>query len=841
MQLLHHLWVEWVADNPFLRFELRRWCRSRRAWTALLSSIVMPLVALLLLIGFLPTFQHQPHGRSWGFLLTAFVTMALFTHLTSVVSAAGTIFSLPREAAAERLPFLRLLPLGGRVLMARIAVARALIAVTIAVAGIPIALAFVLYGALDPLDVAGLSLVLFALTLSPPGPAEIRLALAAQVGPDPNAARQKPQSWFFWIWVVLQFGGRSLGPSLGPLLMPFLDVLSRLYRSLGSPSPWILFSHGGPPGILRAVITPHAFFGWPIAPLWLLAAIWLAGRAARLVSAAEHWTREPTLRTLPGGRSMAWLPPSTGRPAEQRTAERCSTLCTALVFLALAGFSWHSLVLTGAAGTLSGANTPAGAAATLLALVGGLGVLTAFERLRLGTYATGPAGQTPFRAAAASVAGHLGMTAGPLLAGCLATGVPIWPRPALMLVCLAACAGSALVFALGWQALFHRQAAGEDPLAPLPWPTRVVAGILWVAMYVAPLIVLAMPGIGPIWHVMAALGPLYALGSLLPGLWPAPPPMPFLAALALSALAGAVALRARPARTTAPDAAPSATVAPPKPRSLDAIDACFLRTAERCDNPVLLLEVRRLVRQPIAQGMRFFIAFTIAVAVSAGMLFAFGSAPHGSVPFSVAGFLNLLAQPVRAGGMPLGAILGIAGCIGVLVLATLGGGLFVMAGVSEERTQAARQKRLPFLLVTALDDGQIVLGTLAARGLRASPAFAAGAGVSLMWCLFGLSYGAPWWLPLLWVWLLPFTAAMALHGALAVFLEWSGSWIWEWVWVLGMVWLVGTSVFWVVTGSPARSLWVAPGLLFLLSATLPLALRAATAAVRAHRTRDDLG
>jgi ABC-type multidrug transport system permease subunit len=112
--------------------------------------------------------------------------------------------------------------------------------------------------------------------------------------------------------------------------------------------------------------------------------------------------------------------------------------------------------------------------------------------------------------------------------------------------------------------------------------------------------------------------------------------------------------------------------------------------------------------------------------------------------------------------MSFGAGLGLFAA-GLALVITMIVALVILAGaVGEEQVHGRRQRRLPFLFLTAVTEREIVLGTLAARAARECPVLLAGMATALLWLGFALLWGVP--IHHLWIALWVALAAFGLVG-----------------------------------------------------------------------------
>jgi hypothetical protein len=851
-------WREWVSENPFLRHDLRRWKRRGYGWKLPLACAGLPALPVLALHGLYAFF---PFLQSWFSLPQLGPVLFSLVSLVHVVAAAGfaaTTFSLPREAVAGRLEFIRLLPLRSRELMVKLGLARAVLRVLPALVPLPLYLLLMAYGGVPLEDVAALYALFAAMLFAPPGFLEIHSALTVRRGtavasPAAQGAAARNPVGFFWI---IAFQG-LFQLVLRTLMIPvFSAVWVRLKMALG-PQLGALLPLSAVAAAARMLWQPAPFFGGVAAPFWLLSLYWAARWAARVVGYAELWSREPALQAQGAGRTAAVLPEATGRPNERRTRRALESVSGALLSITVAGYLWRPLVLTGALGDLTGSATPSGGMAALLLLLGGLGFLALFERVRA-DFRVEPAGLV--RESAGLLVLSLERATAFLLLVSLLGGVLPWPEPAAALGLLALAAAGGLVFALGW-----RRVAGPVLSRPATTSLRTMAvlllSLLWVATYAGPAAVLAyLPG-RALPHLAVAWSPVYALLCLLPGLWRAPSPLPLPVSLALPALAGLLLLALSPRQ-----AAATAEVVVER-SGRDPVEAYLRRIADRWQNPLFGLAARRLARRPNGLTGRLLGALGLAI----GLPFLLFAAPiiaivstrsgGGQTPASV---WRALTHPFPVLGLTFGGVMALAAALLLLWFAIYAVGMALPQSVALENRVARQQGRLQYLLISPLEDRQVVLGILAAALADTLPSLGGMLLSSLFWVLMAVGVGAAWWWLPAWMVLALIGGNSVLLGALGAFDDWKTQAVFRRVLrvllrvlfpmlILGLAsvamatTLRGGTPSWLRMALPrllAALPWLLPVAAGTLAAimlfTLPRAFRRAVAAVHACRTEEDL-
>lgn len=838
-------WRDWVAENPFLTHDLRRWRKRGYDWKLPLACAGLPALALLLLHGLFAVFPPPPgsfFGDRTGMLALSFVSLV---HFGAAVHFASQTFSLAKEATADRIEFIRLLPQSRRELMAKLGLARAVLRLPAALLALPVYLVILTYGGVEVADVAGLYVLYGLMLFAPPGLGEVNGALTARRGTAANPQQQRAAgaggpiaSGLFLIQVLLQLFA-------GPLLGPVIRILGgRLAGVVGPKVGWLLpISALVAMGRLLVLVQPF-YRGWlmPILPLGLY---WLLRSVTRVHVFAELFSREPVLHSQSGGRQVHVLPEVSGRPEEQQLNRRLEAVYTSVLYLTLVGLCWRPMVLNGVLGAAVGSPTASGGVAALLVVLAGWNVLGIFERLRntLDVYQVGASAWSD--AVAHTVRMVVRITA-LLLGACLLGWVLPWPEPALTLGLVLAALAAMLVFGLGWRAavnrrweIAQRKEAQTNTAGDIAWL------LLWLATYVAPLAIVAR-GAPYALHLVAACSPVYGLLRLLPGIWRDPSPVPVPLALLLPALTGAVPFVLSPRRGSV-----AARVEQARTRR-DPLDGAARRLAERLDNPFLTLAVSRLGRGPVGLTVRVAAGLLLALGLPIGLIFVIFSGISSGRGTPV---WELLAQPAGSTGWQIG---GIAFSIfsGLVVLfANASASTNAATSIRSESTAARQQGRMPFLLISGISDQGIAAGLLATVSLVFLPLFAAGLGGSFVLLLAALAYGAAWWVVPAWAWLVWVTGSGAVLTSLGAFGDWRLRTGWRrllWV-ALKVVPVVGIMVGlgyglirigpWLFVNVPQLLPWL-PVLAAAAALTnalmLPWRWKAAVAAVHSTRVEEDL-
>lgn len=834
-------WYEWIADNPFLQRDMRRWCRRGQLWRLSLWASLMPALAVagvLLLCTYLPPRVVAALPVQPGLVILSVVT---FVHLFVLATAWQRAPFLYEDTVAGRLDFILLLPLERRKLLAKLGIARACLLMPLLLIIAPFLLLALPYGGVDLRDAAASIAVLGLLLVGVPSSQEVALA---RRGPPPASATTPTRKGRQYVNPALALGPVAFQMCFMLRAIPFGSVpgLAPLLVRVGPlvpPDIAFLFPFSLVPALAHLLWVPRDFLLWKLPPLIPLGVWWAVARRRRLWGAAEMWAREASSETLPDGKPIVRLRASSGRPEELRVEQCLGILAAVLLFITLAGLIWRPLVLSGDLGRLVGSATPAGSVAALLVLLGGHQLLVSCERLRWEWAARGKTPATSWRAGVRDCALRLGIAVAVVFGVSLAGGVVPWPEPVTALARLALVAGAILLFAAGCRAHLV-----GDPEA-LPPRAQSFAGLAHLVAYGLPLLPLLWRPGDPAVHQAAAFSPIYGLLSLLPGVWPVAPEVPLAAAALMAAGVGALLLHLTPAAGRQEQKR-----AARKTRArLDPVEERVARWVAGWDNPLVTLAFRQVTRAPMGLGYRM-----MAQPAAVGM----------STVLIGVGILSVAVW--QSGRLPLQILAGPVGlglCVGSIACLVFAGILFFFAGLAfcapvaaaanADYLSAKLQQRLPFLLVSPLTDRQIVLGTLGGPALRACADAGGIAVVGLGWLLLALVFGAgPGWAVGL-LCLLALLIATGMHGALLNFQLWRGRW---WIRVLAGIVLGASVVGWilltegVMIGMAVGARWVDAhaalilvvmvALVLLGAALLPLSCRLAAGAVRACRTSGDI-
>ncbi|MFN3650282.1 MAG: hypothetical protein ACK47B_11955 [Armatimonadota bacterium] len=757
---MRHLWTDWVADNPFLWRDMRRWARRGFGWKISLGSI---LALSLPILGFhaLDAFGLvEPRSLPAPAGIVLFSILSLL-HLVVAAVCWSATYSLQQEATADRLDFIRILPQAPRELLGKIGVARAFLRTVAILVPLPLYALLIAYGSVNPGDVVALYILYGALLFAPPGPMEVSMGLVARHSPDAVTAKGKnvsqAQASQSLVWILsFQFGFQFL---MRPVILPLITAIFRqVARAVGSQYGAIL-----PLSVIaalaRLIWQPQGFFDWVLTPAWPLFFVWAVSRAHALTGGAEMWTREPFVQSLPGGRTQVLLPEETARKEEWLLKQRLGRIGSALLFVTVAGFSW-GMVESGTLGRLVGSATPAAGLAGLLVLYGGMGLIATLERQRFGWYGSTSPG-TVLRGGTSDALLWLGQAALlVLLCGALG-GVSPWPDTVHALGDLLVLAAVVVLFGAGWRSFLGAPDPKSGQVQTPGW--AVAASFLAVVGYIAPLGVATRPGL-PEWaHWAAAWSPLYTFMQLLPGLARGGSPLPAAATLALPAAAGllllALGLKLRPRSREQKARA--------ERLNRDWAERWLLRLAERWDNAQFTLAAHRMLRRPVQLGIQLGISASLGVMLllMVGLLFTMAQLGYPSL------VLAFLLQPafweVQVGGA-------IALGISLLILWTLmqGGVLGLMSHVMMESSTGRQQKRFHYLLITCADDRDLVAGTVAAAVATNLPFFASCLSLAAAALVTALVFHAPWWTAAVWLWSFALIVLLSLHGAYSAFDDW---------------------------------------------------------------------
>lgn len=830
MPFLSHLWREWIADNPFLMQELRRWGRRKRRDPMARVTRLFAIVALAFIpiqVAFFSFLMHRRSGATgnwltWG--LPQLLPTAMAVYLLYVVFTKGGRFSLGREATAGRLDFIRLSPMAAREVIGKTAVTRAVLSLRPALIGLPIYVLLLPYSDLSLLDVLLFFAAMLLLCLGPPGPFEVSGALgttddidlpqAPRAGDDSSSSASSSVLSYLVIMVMLAATSRSTSGQVGALIGPLFAPVGRLLSWL---APWPSLFHlllGG--GLVHFVCDPQPFFRWSLTPAWIFFIWWPLSFRRRLIAGAAAW-REGPLEVPPRAPDHD--------PAEVRRMSRLGEAATALLGLAALGYLWPPLVLSGGLGKLIGTPTAPGAAAALLALVAAVVAPVLLETNRHQWSVPGPDAKRPsLWRKARSWALLFGVALAGVLGICLVGWVSPWPHALGMLGRIGLVVVAVMLFAFGWRAALSAPPQPDSqPSVPSAW--RILRALAAVGLYVLPWAVLAYAPTDVRWHALAALSPNYAALSLLPGLWPAPPLLPFAAATTLPGGLGLMLLLLR----RQPRAIKAATPEKPIEPTEDVLQERLRQWANRYDNPILTLAVREIARGRSTLSARLGRGVVISLVYSALLLSL------------VIGYEPKLWGP--------------AGSIAILLLSGISLATTMEGAVRTEHTVAREERRLVFVLASRLSDREIVCGVLTSAGLNAGITTLSGIVVALLWCLLGIATGTPWWWLFVWACLLFGVLGLSLQAALIQFVSWHPRWrlsVTGWQLLsIAMLILGGIGILAAVDmalgGIPRLPIAVphvlalaAPVAVLMQAVTLRLAFRSAAAAVGAHRTQDDL-
>jgi hypothetical protein len=408
-------WQDWLIDNPFFQRDLRRWRRKGYGWKIPLWCVGLPVLLVLASHGYheiLSPATRRGAGLDATLGAVLFSGVALL-HMVLASICGSFSFSLTQEATADRLEFIRLLPLPARELMLKIGVGRSVLRLIPMLAPLPLYVLLLAYGMVRVEDVLALYVLLAIFLFATPSTVEITTALTSRTGATTTPANKNAGAATGIVWMVgFQL---TIQVVLRPLISALVSTVGgRLSQVLG-PDLTPLLPLSLVLALVRLVWMPQPFYGWTVPPLPLLLGWWALSRVCRLVAGAELWTREPAMGVRMNGRVLMALPEATGRPAEQRDLRLLSGASSALLALLTAGFLWR-MVISGTLGTLSGSTTPSGSIATLLVLFGGFSVLGALERLRSGLGAPAIGLAQAQREALVGMAWGLGGTLAVLLA-----------------------------------------------------------------------------------------------------------------------------------------------------------------------------------------------------------------------------------------------------------------------------------------------------------------------------------------------------------------------------------------------------------------------------------------
>ncbi|HTE20489.1 MAG TPA: hypothetical protein VK689_19150, partial [Armatimonadota bacterium] len=720
------LWREWITENPFLQRDLRRWSRRGYAWKIPLACVGFPALLMLgLLALFLaaPPFIRQLMDRPFGLLL---FTVVSFAHLAACATFWSAGLSLATEAATDRLSFLQLLPIGGRELVAKINVARALLRAAPAVAAAPLYVLLLSYGSVHPEDIVFFYALLAFLLFASPGVSEVSAALARAEKEDAASVRMKPSAGGWIVLALFQVGIQAFSSLIKPFFMP---LFRRMVAALGPEFRSLLPFH---PLVAaeRFLWLPQPFYQWVLPLFGLLLLCWVLRRVRSVTQAGERWDRGLHVEK-PGDEAASAAGEQGNRQRTSAARRALETLPSAVFSWTVIGLLWQPLIVNGALGSVLRQPTASGSVAALLVIPALLTVLVRFERLRGDS--SDPSGSSAlalFRGACVALVTPIMRIAMIVAAASAVGGVAPSLKGAGVLAALLPLVVSAYVFALGWRALLVRK--------PGTWtlPSAWLVGLLWLFSYALPLLVLLRPALPQAWHAVAACSPVHALLRLLPGLWPGSSPLPGQVSFLLPGVVGVLLLAVATRRGSA--LVPAETV----PANRDPVLAYAQRQADRWSNPVFSLAVRRLLRSPTRLMLWGIMAPVLLIVVPPGALWIMSLGIGAGKGFSI---VQEFARPVGKSGLLMGGVLGLVFAGILLLLPGLSCGLALMSSISTEKTEGEKQLRLPDLLISPLPDRQIVLGFLSAALLSVSPWIIAGVVASLFWSLVSLAYGTAWW------------------------------------------------------------------------------------------------
>jgi len=591
----------WLRDNPFLRkagrAEARRFGLGLRLAVAVLV-LGLPFVGGLWLQAlFAPALAQGVRSFSGLTFPTALLVVILFLHTTLISSARGVPQAvISDEMRRGTLPDLLLTPLRRAEMLLAMGVGPARSALLVSLAGLPIYLLLVQFGALTVRDLVFVYVLFALLSYAPPSWA---LPALSGVAASPDSALAKLQA---------QAGRRparrvtwsGVGFSLG-LMALLLGQVFRTLRGAWLPHLWAALHLG-----LGGGLSLFLVFTWPF-----YAARLLAGRLEFF-----HAALPPLLLVLPllvlrwtssalnsgaalesGGTSDLKAAPVATRA---RTVSRLTARLTALCVLALV---WRPWVESGDAATLLGGSggvvgSVGESVAGLLLLLGGLSLPAVCAR----ALALNPRDRTTGRPRAARLTLRrtlrvslrpLGVAGGMTLLGCAVGGVSPWAAPVGRVAGDVALAGLATALWGAGVRCVLRAGDKRTPqfllyglpvvglLSPLPalWPLAALSPVAtWVRLF-------------PDAVRLIARFPFYPLGTL--------PPLPV--CLALPALVGVVLITAaaRPQAVSTPAAQGKAAQRPkpaPPARHRDATATLMGWVTARTDNPLFTYEMRTRTR-----------------------------------------------------------------------------------------------------------------------------------------------------------------------------------------------------------------------------------------------------
>ncbi len=782
------------ADNPFLQNDLRRWRRRGYLWKVPLGIAGLPALGIVILhalVAYGPEPVREVLQSRFSVLLLSTVASL---HALAVAISTGLAGTLNAEAAADRLDFLRLVPLTPRELMGKLAAARAVLRIGPVVMGLPVYVVAMAYGGTGPADLAGLYFIFALFLFAVPGWIEVQGALCSRIvgvsagvqggpGAGPGAARQNVAP-AIGIWLAIQ---GSLSGLLQPLIRLGIPILRRLAQAAG-PGYAVLLPLTALPLAGRLMMTPLPFFSTRLAPALVVFCYAVLRTASRWVASAELWTREPVaFATAEGGRAGV-LAEGTGRPADLVVLRRLELLQAVVLGVGAAGFLWEPGIQSGALGRLVGSSTAEGGAAALLLVWVGWRLLVQFERVRGRLHVRDEA--SPAGEAALAVMSVFGPAAIVALIVALPGGISLWPNVLLALTRLFLLLAGALVLGHAWSRRFSGLVlegphAGVGSRAKRLRATKIYAATLfWIAVYLGPLFLLRS-GRSELWlHGLVAWSPLYGVLSLLPGLWRRPPPMPGEIALLIPGAVGVLLMltRGRAQQSGGPARKPG--------RRRDPLERAFARWAERWDNPFLCLRLARQARRPFGLTWQTLGILLSLLAWTAFILYfpATAMAARRGVPLAA-----VLSRPA-VGEVSYTGVLGM-GAAGFLVV-VLGFGVAIRAHNSSvlECALARAQGRRQDLLACPISGRELVAGLLAVSSVEFAPAVVGVTTAGLLCLGLAISGGTPWWWVPVWLGGVGTALLCVAHGALAGVRKWEPPPRWSRV-VTILIWIAVTAGF----------------------------------------------
>lgn len=600
----------WLRDNPFWRRARRDELRDASLFRRLLLSV---LILSGLLVGglFLETIWARPlrlFTRIFAIPLSALLFVLLSSvHALLLSSAKAALLpSLAVEMRRQTLDSLLLTPLRRAEMLFAMAVPPAVVALLIALAGLPAYLLLYQLGGAQLHDIVLLYLLFAFLSFSPPAfglPALSGAALGAEIPPKAASGAGKrgggasPFAGFWSIYLVLIVGQTlsSLGGRwLFHLLAALPPVFGRINLLVVLSWPYCAIQIGGAPiEFYQSHLPPFAYCLPLLAASWVVSAL----HSASALSAGD---------LVEMHRSAIFL----RRRALSRWVTRAALLC----FL---GFVWRAWVLGGDTGAVLGnfASDPRWGVAGLLLLLGSVGVWQAAgraaaitpiqkekERLRPGRLIARRAARLGLRPVRATLL--------LFLAACLFGGVSPFSAPTFsVLGRLALTALSFAVWEVGFRLLGASRAVGVAPAQATRRASQIVLARIGI-LFLLPMAALSLP-VPVLWN-LAALSPLSAWLHLFPGasafiqrfpywrIGALPPDALCLAAPLLFGLLlarSAYARRTPMARQTRPTPAPGpVAVKPPAIKNAARTAALMAWITARTDNPLFTYEMRARTR-----------------------------------------------------------------------------------------------------------------------------------------------------------------------------------------------------------------------------------------------------